>query len=37
MIREEDEHYVINLDEIVEQWVWHIWNKTKTKSVSRFK
>ncbi|CAF3427968.1 unnamed protein product [Rotaria sp. Silwood1] len=36
-IQEDDQSYVINLDEIVEQWIRSIWNKAKTKSLSRFK
>lgn len=27
----------IDLDEIVEQWVWYMWNRTKTKSLSHYK
>ncbi|CAF2311958.1 unnamed protein product [Rotaria sp. Silwood2] len=36
-IQQQDQSYIINLDEIVEQWIWSMWNKTKTKSLSRFK
>ncbi|CAF1122452.1 unnamed protein product [Rotaria sordida] len=36
-IHESNQSYVINLDEIVEQWILSIWNKTKTKSLSRLK
>ncbi|CAF1152623.1 unnamed protein product [Adineta ricciae] len=28
---------VIDLDEIIEQWVWNMWNRTKTKSFSHRK
>ncbi|CAF4748350.1 unnamed protein product [Rotaria sp. Silwood1] len=28
---------VIDLDEIVEKWVWNMWNRTKTKSLARYK
>jgi len=32
-----DEQQVIDLDEIVEQWIWYMWNRTKTKSFSHYK
>ncbi|CAF1551394.1 unnamed protein product [Rotaria sordida] len=31
-----DQH-IIDLDEIVEKWVWYMWNRTKTKSLSHYK
>ncbi len=31
------EEQIIDLDEIVEQWVWSMWNRTKTKSFSHYK
>ena len=32
-----EQQQIIDLDEIVEQWVWHMWNRTKTKSLSHYK
>jgi len=32
-----DQQRVIDLDEIVEQWVWSMWNRIKTKSLSHYK
>jgi hypothetical protein len=32
-----DQQQTIDLDEIVEQWVWYMWNRTKTKSLSHYK
>ncbi|CAF0715941.1 unnamed protein product [Adineta steineri] len=32
-----DQYQIIDLDEIVEQWIWYMWNRTKTKSVSHYK
>ena len=32
-----DQRQAIDLDEIVEQWVWSMWNRTKTKSFSHYK
>lgn len=32
-----DQQQVIDLDEIVEKWVWQVWNRTKKKSWSRYK
>ncbi|CAF1285160.1 unnamed protein product [Rotaria magnacalcarata] len=36
-LQEKHQSYVINLDDIVKQWVWSKWNKTKSKSLSHFK
>ncbi|CAF5205330.1 unnamed protein product, partial [Rotaria magnacalcarata] len=35
-LQEKHQSYVINLDDIVKQWVWSKWNKTKSKSLSHF-
>jgi hypothetical protein len=32
-----DQRRSIDLDEIVEQWMWYMWNRTKTKSLSHYK
>ena len=32
-----DQRQIIDLDEIVEQWVLYMWNRTKTKSFSHYK
>jgi hypothetical protein len=32
-----EQRQIIDLDEIVEQWIWHMWNRTKTKSLSHYK
>lgn len=32
-----DQQNAIDLDDIVEKWVWQMWNRTKTKSLSRYK
>ncbi|CAF3150779.1 unnamed protein product [Rotaria socialis] len=32
-----NQQQVIDLDEIVEKWVWQLWNRTKKKSWSRYK
>ena len=32
-----DQKQTIDLDEIVEQWMWSMWNRTKTKSLSHYK
>lgn len=32
-----DQRQTIDLDELVEQWAWYMWNRTKTKSLSHYK
>ncbi|CAF2932121.1 unnamed protein product [Rotaria sp. Silwood2] len=32
-----DQRQVIDLDEIIENWVWNMWNRTKTKLLSHYK
>jgi hypothetical protein len=32
-----EQQEAIDLDEIVEQWIWYMWNRTKTKSLSHYK
>ncbi|UJR28814.1 hypothetical protein I4U23_010038 [Adineta vaga] len=35
--RSDNQNEMIDLDEIVEQWIWNMWNRTKTKSLSHYK